>query len=38
VELRDGDKSYYCGKSVLKSVAAVNEKLGPALIGKDPCE
>jgi len=35
VELRDGDKSRYGGKGVLKAVAAVNEMLGPALEGLD---
>src|ERR1041384_3719095 len=33
VELRDGDKKRYGGKGVLKAVAAVNETLGPKLIG-----
>ncbi len=33
IELRDGDKSRYLGKGVLKAVANVNEKLAPALIG-----
>lgn len=33
VELRDGDKSKYMGKSVLKAVANVNEKIAPELIG-----
>src|SRR5258708_6888869 len=32
VELRDGIKSEYVGKGVLKAVANVNEKIGPALI------
>lgn len=36
VELRDGDKSRYGGKGVLKAVANVNEKIAPLLIGKDP--
>lgn len=31
-ELRDGDKSKWDGKGVLKAVANVNETLGPALI------
>jgi enolase len=31
-ELRDGDKSKWGGKGVLKAVANVNEKIGPALI------
>ena len=33
VELRDGDKSLYMGKSVLKAVANVNDIIGPELIG-----
>jgi len=36
VELRDGDKSRYDGKGVLKAVANVNEKIAPLLIGTDP--
>lgn len=35
VELRDGDKSRYMGKGVLKAVAAVNEEIGEALEGID---
>ncbi len=35
VELRDGDKSRYGGKGVLKAVAHVNEDIAPALIGWD---
>lgn len=35
VELRDGDKSRYMGKGVLKAVANVNDKIAPALIGMD---
>jgi enolase len=35
LELRDGDKGRYLGKGVLKAVAAVNERIGPALLGKD---
>eukprot|EP00245_Coleochaete_scutata_P002385 TRINITY_DN1310_c1_g1_i1.p1 TRINITY_DN1310_c1_g1~~TRINITY_DN1310_c1_g1_i1.p1 ORF type:complete len:479 (-),score=144.03 TRINITY_DN1310_c1_g1_i1:286-1722(-) len=38
VELRDGDKSKWMGKGVLKAVANVNEKIAPALIGKDPTQ
>ncbi|KAK4697971.1 enolase, partial [Lecanoromycetidae sp. Uapishka_2] len=34
-ELRDGDKSKWAGKGVLKAVANVNEKLGPAVIKED---
>ena len=33
VELRDGDKSRYSGKGVLKAIDNVNAKIGPALIG-----
>ena len=36
LELRDGDKGRYMGKGVEKAVAAVNEKIAPALIGMDP--
>ncbi|GEQ67665.1 hypothetical protein JCM33374_g1330 [Metschnikowia sp. JCM 33374] len=32
LELRDGDKSKWLGKGVLKAVANVNEKIAPALI------
>ncbi|MBU2709768.1 phosphopyruvate hydratase [Zooshikella harenae] len=35
LELRDGDKSRYLGKGVLKAVGAINEKIRPALLGKD---
>ncbi|GLH64364.1 MULTISPECIES: phosphopyruvate hydratase [Parageobacillus] len=33
VELRDGDKSRYLGKGVLKAVENVNEIIAPAIIG-----
>ena len=33
LELRDGDKSRYLGKGVLKAVENVNKKIAPALIG-----
>lgn len=33
LELRDGDKSRFGGKGVLKAVANVNEKIAPAVIG-----
>jgi enolase len=33
-DLRDGDKSVYGGKGVLKAIAHVREKIAPALIGK----
>jgi enolase len=36
LELRDGDKSRYLGKGVLKAVAAINETIAPALLGMDP--
>lgn len=35
VELRDGDKSKFLGKGVLKAVGNVNQKIAPALIGMD---
>lgn len=35
LELRDGDKSRYLGKGVLKAVKNVNEVISPALIGKE---
>lgn len=35
LELRDGDKSRYLGKGVLKAVAAVNTDIRAALLGKD---
>jgi enolase len=34
-ELRDGDKSAWGGKGVLKAVANVNETLGPKVVGLD---
>jgi enolase 1/2/3 len=36
MELRDGGKTRYGGKGVLKAVANVNERIAPALIGMDP--
>jgi len=38
VELRDGDKSIYGGKGVLKAVANINDELAPLLEGHDPRE
>ncbi|NOY38264.1 MAG: phosphopyruvate hydratase [Chlorobi bacterium] len=35
VELRDGDKSRFGGKGVLKAVANVNETIAPAVVGMD---
>lgn len=36
VELRDGDKSRYGGKGVLKAVENVNRIIAPRLVGMDP--
>ncbi len=36
VELRDGDKTRYLGKGVLKAVNNVNSVIAPKLIGLDP--
>jgi enolase len=38
VELRDGDKKVYQGKSVMKAVANVNERIAPELLGHDSRE
>lgn len=35
LELRDGDKGRYMGKGVETAVANINDKIAPALIGKD---
>ena len=35
VELRDGDKTHFGGKGVLKAVANVNDTIAPRLIGAD---
>lgn len=35
LELRDGDKSRYLGKGVLKAVAGINDQIKAALVGKD---
>jgi enolase len=35
LELRDGDKSYFLGKSVRKAIANINEKITPAVIGME---
>src|SRR6202453_5107534 len=35
LELRDGDKSKYGGKGVLKAVENVNKKIAPAVVGLD---
>src|ERR1700682_4147025 len=38
VELRDGDKSRYLGRGVLKAVQNVNEVIAPHLVGQDADE
>jgi enolase len=38
LEMRDGDKSRYSGKGVLKAVESVNEKIADQLIGRDAIE
>lgn len=35
LEMRDGDTKRYAGKGVLKALGNVNDKIAPALIGKD---
>jgi enolase len=35
VELRDGDKSRYLGKGVLKAVANINAEIAPAVLGME---
>lgn len=35
LELRDGDNARYLGKGVLKAVAAINDKIAPALLGRE---
>jgi len=37
LELRDGDKSYYVGKSVRKAVANINELIKDVVLGMDSC-
>jgi enolase len=38
IELRDGDKSRYLGKGVLKAVANINDTISPRLLGYDALE
>jgi enolase len=38
LELRDGDKSRYMGKGVLKAVANINGPIRDLLLGKDPLD
>ncbi len=38
IELRDGDKSRYLGKGVLKAVEHINTEISEAVLGLDACE
>lgn len=38
LELRDGDKNYYGGKSILKAIKNIQEKIAPKLIGLEVTE
>ena len=38
LELRDGDKSRYLGKGVLKAVSAINDKIASAITGLDAAD
>jgi enolase len=38
MELRDGDKSRYLGKGVLKAVEHINTEISEAVLGLDACE
>ena len=38
LELRDGNKEYYCGKSVLKAIEHVHQKILPAINGSEITE
>jgi len=38
VELRDGDTARYAGKGVLKAIIAVDDEIGPELLGYDASE
>ena len=38
IELRDGDKSHYLGKGVLKAVAHINEEIAKAVVGMDAAD
>ncbi|PCK08935.1 MAG: phosphopyruvate hydratase [Alteromonadaceae bacterium] len=38
LELRDGDKSRYLGKGVLKAVANINDSIKPLLVGTDAAD
>ena len=38
LELRDGDMTYFLGKSVKKAIANINDKISPAVIGMEVSE
>lgn len=38
IELRDGDKSRYLGKGVLKAVGNINNEIAQAVVGLDAAE
>src|SRR5437764_3960797 len=38
LELRDGDKSRFLGRGVLKAVHHINETIAPRLLGQDALE
>ncbi len=38
LELRDGNKARYLGKGVLLAVAAINDKIAPAILGLDAAD
>lgn len=38
LELRDGDAKRYFGLGVQKALANLQDKIAPALVGKDPCQ
>ena len=38
IEMRDGDKSRYLGKGVLKAVEFINSEIAEAVLGLDACE
>ena len=38
LELRDGDKDYFLGKSVRKAISNINEYIAPAVIGMEVSE
>src|SRR3954462_5920031 len=35
LELRDGDPNRYAGKGVLRAVSNVNDRIAPAIVGRD---